>query len=47
MKKIITVIMEVETDESDRFIKDDLRTEINCASCFYEIKEINIENEQK
>ena len=47
MKKIVTVVMEVETDESDEFIKDDLYTEINCASCFYEIKEITIVNEQK
>lgn len=48
MKKIITVTLELETDDdvmiSDEFIKNDLETEINCASNFYIIKNITTLN---
>lgn len=40
MKKRVTIVLEVETDDdvtiTDRFIKKDLETEINCASNWYE-----------
>ena len=45
MKKIVIVTLEVETDDeimiSDEFIKNDLEEEINCASNFYEIRNIS------
>lgn len=41
MKKRVTVILEVETDDdiniSDEFIQEDLKQEINCASNCYDI----------
>ena len=47
MKKIITVTLELETDDdvmiSDEFIKNDLETRIHCASNFYIIKNITTE----
>ena len=48
MKKRITVILEVDTDDehmsTDDFIKRDLEQEINCASNYYEI--ISIETKE-
>ena len=48
MKKRITIVLEVESDDcsmmEDDFIKKDLNTEINCASNFYEI--VSFETEQ-
>ena len=39
MKKRITIVLEVETDDdvmiTDKFIKKDLETEIHCASNWY------------
>ena len=47
MKKRVTVILEVESDDdismSDDFIKDDLEQEINCASNSYEVISIKTE----
>jgi len=41
MKKRITIVLEVETEDpvmmTDDFIKNDLECEINCASNAYEI----------
>lgn len=41
MNKLITLVLEVEQDDdytmTDEFIKNDLRTEINCACNRYEI----------
>lgn len=51
MKKRITLILETETDDEflmkDEFIRDDLETEINCASNSYEIVSIEIASEWK
>jgi hypothetical protein len=45
MKKIIKIILEVESDDehmmSDKFIKTDLEQEINCASNSYTVVSIN------
>lgn len=47
MKKRITIVLEVDTDDkqmlSDDFIKNDLEQEINCASNTYEIKSVETE----
>lgn len=47
MKKRVTVVLEVESDDEfnmdDKFIKHDLEQEINCATNWYEV--INIETE--
>ena len=47
MKKCITIVLEVDTDDeqmlSDDFIKKDLTQEIGCASNFYEIKSVETE----
>ena len=47
MKKRITIVLEVDTDDelmlSDDFIKEDLEQEINCASNTYEIKSVETE----
>lgn len=48
MKKRITVVLYVETNDeimvSDGFILNDLRREINCASNFYDVESITIED---
>lgn len=48
MKKYITIILEVDTDDktmiTDDFIKNDLEQEINCASNSYDI--ISIETKE-
>ncbi len=44
MKKKILVYMEVDTDNSDSFIKHDIEQELNCCSCFYENIVIKIMN---
>lgn len=50
MKKKITVILEIESDDefmmSNEFIKNDLKTEINCASNSYDVVSIDVENIQ-
>ena len=47
MKKIITVILEVESNDkfmiADDFIRNDIETEINCASNSYDVDSITIE----
>lgn len=47
MKKRITLVLEVENDDkfnlTDDFIKNDLETEINCASNYYDFVNITIE----
>lgn len=47
MKKRVTVVLEVESDDEinmdDKFIKNDLEQEINCASNFYEMVSIETE----
>jgi len=47
MKKRVTVVLEVESDDEfnmdDKFIKNDLEQEINCASNWYEIIDIKTE----
>lgn len=47
MKKRVTVILEVENDDefnlTDEFIKNDLESEINCASNYYDFVSITIE----
>lgn len=47
MKKRITIVLEVDTDDkqmlSDDFIKKDLAQEIGCASNTYEIKSVETE----
>ena len=47
MKKIITVILEVESNDefmiTDDFIRNDIETEINCASNSYDVVSITIE----
>ena len=42
MKKQVTLVLEVETDDNDEMIKHDLEQEIACCSLYYETKEINI-----
>lgn len=48
MKKRVTVILEVEKDDeydmTDKFIEQDLKQEINCASNYYDV--ISIKTEQ-
>jgi len=52
VKKRITVILEYENEDEtdllnlDRFIIDDLETELNCCSHFFEIKSIDIEEDK-
>lgn len=50
MKKRITVILEYESEDEidllDRYIIDDLETELNCCSHFFEIKSIDIEEDK-
>lgn len=52
MKKRITVVLEYENEDEtdvlnlDRFIIDDLETELNCCSHFFEIKSIDIEEDK-
>lgn len=45
MRKMVTVVLEVESDDdymmSDEFIKTDLEQEINCASNSYTVVSIN------
>jgi len=47
MKKQVTVVMVVESEDevnmSDRFIQQDLKQEISCASNYYEIVDIKTE----
>ena len=47
MKKIITVVLEVESNDkfmiTDDFIRNDIEAEINCASNSYEVVSITIE----
>lgn len=47
MKKLITVVLEVENDDEhmmkNSFIEDDIKTEINCASNYYDVISITIE----
>lgn len=47
MKKRVTIILEVESDDeinmSDDFIRSDLEQEINCASNFYDIIDFKTE----
>ena len=48
MKKLITLQLEVDADgamSGDDFIIEDLKTEINCASNYYEIISIDIAEE--
>lgn len=46
MKKKVTVVLEVESDDdfmlSDDYIHDELETEINCASNSYDIISIQV-----
>ena len=42
MKKKILVYMEVDTDNSDSFIKHDIEQELNCCSCSYEYIIVNV-----
>lgn len=46
-KKFIVVVLELDTDDekmrSDEFIEEDLKREINCASNFYDVKSVTIE----
>lgn len=48
MKKRITVVLEVESEDDhmmdDEFIKDDLESEINCCSNYYDI--VSFESEE-
>lgn len=47
MKKRVTIVMEVESDDeinmSDNFIRSDLEQEINCASNYYDIIDFKTE----
>lgn len=47
MKKRVTIVLEVESDDeinmSDNFIRSDLEQEINCASNFYDIIDFKTE----
>ena len=47
MKKRVTVILEVDTDDEymsdDAFIEQDLKQEINCASNSYDFISIDVE----
>ena len=50
MRKKILLYMETDTDFDDKFIKDDIEQELNCASCFYEnivVKVFDIEEESE
>ena len=42
MKKKILVYMEVDTNNSDSFIKHDIEQELNCCSCSYENIIVNV-----
>lgn len=50
MKKQITIVLEVESDDefmmNDEFIKTDLMAEINCTSNSYDLISIDIEKTQ-
>ena len=47
MKKRVTVILEVKSDDdiyiSDEFIRNDLETEINCTTNYYDVISIQTE----
>ena len=36
MKKKILVYMETDTNDSDAFIKQDIKQELSCCSCYFE-----------
>lgn len=44
MKKKILVYMETDSNDSDAFIKRDIKQELSCCSCFYEDIDIRIFN---